>query len=1778
MAIKSVKIGIKFPTKTEADKQLSALLKQINESNNELKLGLDISSFNKSIGEMSKLLSNLKSKLGQFNILESVITDTSKVNQTTKAIEEQTEAIREQQKVSGEVLKTSTTKVQLPSGTENITKELRQVKDEYGNIIQQVDNYNAATGKLNSTVITTTDEVEKNRKAQEKALLSVEKFKTSMQNKLNTSANNSFIDDSVIANLQKKLNSVDTNTSQKEIDELKQSIMNLSSSDSAIVRLQNTISKMTNSLSSLKGKYGSLVGNSSSINQLQEYEAQIKRLQSTLNDTMNGKGITNSKVTSIINESTDASRRLTTAVKNSSDALKMTQKDAMSLGDSFKRMAQNMGIFVSTAVVMNQLTTQIKDSIGYVIQLDSAMTNLKKVTSETESTYRTFLGTAHEMSMEFGSQSDKVVDAVTSWAKTGKTLQEATKLAESTMLLTKVGDIESVDTAQKFMIAPIKAWNMEAEKSIELVDKYNNLSNNMAVTSADLGEALSRSASSMSLAGNSLDETVALVSVAQSATQAGGDVVGQALKTLSMRINTFKDDDTGEVFPTLAKDLENVGVKATDTAGQMRSTYDILLDLSKVWNNGSMDKNTQLALLEQLAGKRQANILGAILSDSAEIERAFNLASNSANSAMQEFETYQESIQYSVDRLKEQMNELYTNMVDGGFLKGLTELGVGTLDTVNKISDTFGTLPSILAIAGTAFLTFNKNASSTIGILTDNLGAVGKFKTSLDSLSRGYEKQITTMQNNIKLQTAWANNNKAMGASTMGLGTSLTGLNAKLTLTQAKLIATKVASVGLQMALSFGLSVAITAAISGITWLGKELFGTGETMADCADQAKTLSDSLNNIGSESDLVGQYEELNKKLKDTTISADEVKTLNEQIANVKAQLGADDRYYWILNDESKTLEEQLELMKQVNAKRIESQAKDLDKDMMSQGEANSKADDLNKDVAQWQELEKAIQSADAQGNTFYKGQATKGETLKKIQSDVAERIKTNSLEVQEYNGNVKLLDESGIETSRSQIELSDSVQAVSDKINKNTENIKANTQAKEENANAGESTPYDPQANLVAATQEYSKASAEAQKLKGYIDDINKAGAVTPEIVSKLTSEYNDIGMSVFDTASAIEFLNGKMQKQVDSQVNAMQIMQDNDASFYQNKILNNQAFTDFFNQTLQSMVGMDLQSANIQLNQFTTLQQLKEALLNQFGQSTANALNLMLQLYSTGYNMDLSNYGSLQEAKDGYTNTALNSIANYASSLVNTNASSYAADLRNWQKQGIAKEQVLKSLNNQLKTIQNNYNNMIASIQTSTNVMHDAGYGDSWQGRHQISQAAAQIKELTSAIGYMDVAFEGFNAGLNAVSNRYGSGGINGGSVGSGGSSGGSGGSGSSGKTPEEIAQDEANARIEAEKKANQEIMSMRDKLYQALKKKYEEQRDAELSVVDKEIKALQKQLDKLENGYATEEEKLKALEEEKAKWDQDDSEYGKSQSAKIQEEIEKQKLKVQIEGLEDQKETINDKYDAMLEDQKLYQEIDLMLKEKQWDKIQSLLEENGDLFKETMDSIWQLANDMVYRLKVWMDTAGKGDGSTNTPPPSSGGSGSSGGSSSGGSSSGGGSISKGDKVKVLDPSSQIYVSSDATRSSGTWKGAGISSSDALYILNENLGRVALGRINGNINSAIGWIPKSQIAKYKRGGAVGEWAGNDGKIIEVHSGEGILTKEQYSLFRNLVDMLPRINMPSNNYALPTTNNNGDIVFSPIITVNASSDLDIDMMKKSLTKEWMRTLKGLGIKTR
>ena len=234
--------------------------------------------------------------------------------------------------------------------------------------------------------------------------------------------------------------------------------------------------------------------------------------------------------------------------------------------------------------------------------------------------------------------------------------------------------------------------------------------NNFAISSSGIGQALLRSASAMAEAGNTIDESIGLITAANSVVQ-NPETVGTAMKTLSLRIRGAKVEleDAGEDVDGMANSVSELQKKLLALTGgkvnimldenTFKSTTEILREMSTVWDD--MTDVNRAAALELLGGKRQANVLAAVIKNFDLVEGAIKTSSDAAGSAMAENEKYMASIQGHIDQFNNSVQTMWMNLVNSDVIKSIVDIGTEITTLIGK----FGLLGTVItAVFGIKFI------------------------------------------------------------------------------------------------------------------------------------------------------------------------------------------------------------------------------------------------------------------------------------------------------------------------------------------------------------------------------------------------------------------------------------------------------------------------------------------------------------------------------------------------------------------------------------------------------------------------------------------------------------------------------------------------------------------------------------------------------------------------------------------------------------------------------------------------------------------------------------------------------------------------------------------------------------------------------------------------------------------------------------------------------------------------------------------------------------------
>lgn len=382
------------------------------------------------------------------------------------------------------------------------------------------------------------------------------------------------------------------------------------------------------------------------------------------------------------------------------------QKFGTKLANQFAKF----GVYLSAASVFMGLRRAIRSMVTNVVELDKAMTELKKVTDETSATYSRFLDNAESRAKKLGATLTDVVSVTADFARLGYGLGDAEKLADATVLFKNVADgISDVGTASSNIISSMKAFSVSSNDIMRIVDSYNEVGNRYAVSASNIGEALQRSSSALASSGNSMEQSIGLV-VAMNETLQDAEKSGTALKTISMRLRNTSGslqemgedaDGAAESVTQLQQKIKSLsGVDIMKDKDTFKSTFDIMNELSKVW--GNLTDKTQADITRLVAGVRQGNALNALLSNMTTGVKAASTAMGSNGSALAENEKYLDSITGKLSQFHATFESFSNTLIGSSLVKNIVDGGISVVNVLDKITSVLGSIPLLAGLAAGA--------------------------------------------------------------------------------------------------------------------------------------------------------------------------------------------------------------------------------------------------------------------------------------------------------------------------------------------------------------------------------------------------------------------------------------------------------------------------------------------------------------------------------------------------------------------------------------------------------------------------------------------------------------------------------------------------------------------------------------------------------------------------------------------------------------------------------------------------------------------------------------------------------------------------------------------------------------------------------------------------------------------------------------------------------------------------------------------------------------------
>lgn len=568
--------------------------------------------------------------------------------------------------------------------TRQQTEEVKKQQETYDNIVSSINKYRNALSGFNTSNITkqnasntdVQDQVIKNQSL----LKDIEKVSQLLsEGKKNTS----------VANLEQARLLLerlipDLDNAKKSNESLNQSLMDGKGEQALSSRINNLINQM-NKFANTNPKV------TKSLKQMRDGMTFADKWQQMVNMLQSGK-LDGNAVQQLTNDFRN--------FKGEADSANLTTSRF------FTSMQSQLRMVLQRWISLYAVIGYIRKMIDNIKELDTAMINLQRVTHETGEGYERFLANASDRAKELKTTTSALIEQSYQWAKLGYDMEESLKLSEASTIFSRVADVGQ-EQALKNLVTAMKAYGIEAEDVMSIVDKLDKLNNEYAVSAAGLGDGLERAASAMAMTGNSIDQTLAMLTGAGEITQNlentanGLRIVGLRLQGMKGELEELNEpvDDLMEVSKVQTQILNltknQVDIFDQET-GEFRSTYDIMADISAIWKD--LSSTTRASLTEILFGKNRANIGLALIQSfqSGQVQAAYKDLGNAAGTALEENEKLMTGVQAAIDDFKRAFQDLSNALMKSEGLKFIINLASKILDFITQIGKTLGSLPTVI--------------------------------------------------------------------------------------------------------------------------------------------------------------------------------------------------------------------------------------------------------------------------------------------------------------------------------------------------------------------------------------------------------------------------------------------------------------------------------------------------------------------------------------------------------------------------------------------------------------------------------------------------------------------------------------------------------------------------------------------------------------------------------------------------------------------------------------------------------------------------------------------------------------------------------------------------------------------------------------------------------------------------------------------------------------------------------------------------------------------------
>lgn len=387
-----------------------------------------------------------------------------------------------------------------------------------------------------------------------------------------------------------------------------------------------------------------------------------------------------------------------------------------SMWDETKRAVGQIGQFAGIYGMLQSTIMQIPSkTITAVKDYDAAMTNMQMATGISNNQAQELMKTYSDMGKQLKVTGVDVATSATEWMKQGKTIEESNKLAQDSIVLSKIGDLSS-DDATRTITAAMKSYDLNESQVMDFVDQISAIDMASATDVGGLADAFNEVAANANQAGISTKQLLSYAAVIGETTQEGMSSVGTSLNAIFSRMGNIKlarlkdYQNGGEDLSNVETVLRGVGISLRDTDGEFRNFGDVLDETAGRWSEfGTVQ---QRAVAQAFSGTNHMNDFMVLMQQYSKAQEYMQVADDASGKSMEKYGAYTDSLEGKLEGFKSTFESLSNTVLDSKLIKGFVDGGTSILSIFDKLTNSLGVM-NTAAIGLGLFQGKNNSGKST---------------------------------------------------------------------------------------------------------------------------------------------------------------------------------------------------------------------------------------------------------------------------------------------------------------------------------------------------------------------------------------------------------------------------------------------------------------------------------------------------------------------------------------------------------------------------------------------------------------------------------------------------------------------------------------------------------------------------------------------------------------------------------------------------------------------------------------------------------------------------------------------------------------------------------------------------------------------------------------------------------------------------------------------------------------------------------------------------------